>query len=315
MAPKAGKLAGWTPEQMPDQSGRTALVTGPSEGGIGYFTALELARAGARVILAGRNPERLDASAGALTAELPSAEVERLRVDLGSFDSIRTAAANAARFGPIDVLINNAGVMAPPPSRSVDGLDLQWETNHYGPFLLTGLLLPQLAAGAGGRVVTVSSMMHKSARKPPLIDPRSTQGRFARWTTYGQTKLANLLFSYELDRRTDRAGLPVTALAAHPGVAGTRLVANGQFARSQNAAASALDAAMSAVFQPPHAGAWPSLMAATADLPGSTYVGPGGFREISGPARTVTSSGISHNRAAQSRLWELSEEITGIQYP
>jgi NAD(P)-dependent dehydrogenase (short-subunit alcohol dehydrogenase family) len=187
-------------------------------------------------------------------------------------------------------------------------------TNHFGLFLLTGLLLPQVTA-AGGRVVTLSSGMHKVARRAPLGDPRRQEGRYRRWRVYGESKLANLLFTFELDRRCREAGLPVTALAAHPGFAGTHLVVNGQLGRTHGVPASILDAAVRAVSQSAAAGAWPTLMAATADLPGSTYVGPSGPGEMSGAPQVVTPRRLALDPGAQRRLWEISQDVTGITYP
>jgi NAD(P)-dependent dehydrogenase (short-subunit alcohol dehydrogenase family) len=309
-----GGTATWTVADIPDLTGRTTLVTGTTLGGLGHHTALELARAGARVVLAGRRADRLEETATAITGEVPRARLERLVVDLADLGSVRRAGEEATRFGPVDVLVNNAGVMAVPLRRTVDGLESQMATNHFGPFLLTGLLLPQVTA-AGGRVVTLSSSMHKVARQAPLGDPRRQEGRYRRWRVYGESKLANLLFTFELDRRCRRAGLPVRALAAHPGFAGTHLVTNGQLGRSSGGAASILDAAVRAVSQSAAAGAWPTLMAATADLPGSTYVGPGGRGEASGPPRVVSPRRLAMDAEAQRRLWEISEEVTGITYP
>ncbi|HEU5039046.1 MAG TPA: oxidoreductase [Nocardioides sp.] len=306
----------WEPADIPDQAGRTVLVTGPTVGGLGQFTALELARRGARVVLAGRRPERVAETRAAIRAEVPDAALEELVVDLADLASVRRAAAEAAGLGPIHVLVNNAGVMAPPYSRTGDGLELQMATNHFGPFLLTGLLLPQLVASEDGRVVTVSSQMHRVARTAPLDDPRVQHGRYLRWPVYGRTKLANLLFTYELDRRLRRAALPVKALAAHPGFAATHLAANGQYGRASGGRASILDAAIKAV-SPNSAGegAWPTLMAATADLPGSTYVGPDGPFEWGGHPKVTTSTKQSYDETAQRRLWLLSEEVTGVRYP
>ena len=223
-------VAPWSLADLPDQAGRTAVVTGPSLGGIGHHTALELARRGARVVLAGRTRAKLDATARAITAELggDQPEPEQLVVDLADLTSVRSAARRAADLGPLHLLVNNAGVMGTPDRRTPDGLELQLATNHLGPFLLTGLLLPQLIASEGGRVVTVSSLMHRRARTAPLGDPRQ-QGRHRTWQAYAQSKLANLLFTFELERRLREAGLPVMATAAHPGLAGTHLVANGRF--------------------------------------------------------------------------------------
>ncbi|PVG84289.1 short-chain dehydrogenase [Nocardioides gansuensis] len=321
----------WTLADIPDQTGRTIVVTGPSLGGIGYHTALELTRKGARVVLAGRSEEKLAAADAAIRKEVHDAALEHLVVDLADLSSVRRAGAAAVVLGRIDVLVNNAGIMATPHRLTVDGLESQMATNHFGPFLLTGLLLPQLVATDDGskegsreerregRVVTVSSLMHRAARQAPLHDPRSRR-RYQRWPAYGESKLANLLFTYELDRRARDAGLPLKALAAHPGLSGTHLTVNGMFAHSHlgeapRRPAAILDAAVKAVSQSAAAGAWPSLMAATADLPGSTYVGPSGRGELRGPPMIVSSRRLSHDREAQRRLWEISEETVGLSYP
>ncbi|HEU4811017.1 MAG TPA: oxidoreductase [Nocardioides sp.] len=308
-------LQRWHLDDIPDQSGRTIVVTGTTTGGLGHHTALELARRGARVVLAGRTSKRLDETEAEILREVPSADLEKVVVDLADLGSVRLAAVEFASVGPIDVLVNNAGVMATPYSRTVDGIELQMATNHFGPFLLTGLLLPQLVASKAGRVVAVSSQMHRLARKAPLDDPRHPTGRYARWPAYCESKLANLLFTYELDRRARAAELPVKALAAHPGLSGTHLAANGQFGRSRGGVASILDATMKAISQPADAGAWPTLMAATADLPGATYCGPEGLMEYRGTPRVVTSTKRSYDEDAQRRLWEISEQTTGISYP
>jgi NAD(P)-dependent dehydrogenase (short-subunit alcohol dehydrogenase family) len=305
----------WTPSDIPDQSGRTVVVTGTTVGGLGHHTALELARRGARVVLAGRTESKLDETEASIRAEVPAAELERAVVDLSDLGSVRRGAASLAALGPVDVLVNNAGVMGTPYSRTADGLELQLATNHFGPFLLTGLLLPQLLASGDARVVTVSSQFHRYAKRAPLGDPHVQQGRYSKWPTYGATKLANLLFTYELERRACEADLPLHAYAAHPGFAGTHLAANGQYGRSSGGIASILDATVRAVSQSAAAGAWPSLMAATADLPGGTYCGPSGLGEMAGAPQVVTSSKASRDPESQRRLWELSEQTTGISYP
>jgi NAD(P)-dependent dehydrogenase (short-subunit alcohol dehydrogenase family) len=305
----------WRVADIPDQAGRTIVVTGPSVGGLGFHTALELARRGARVVLAGRTTSKLEKAERRIHAEVPAAELVQLVVDLSDLASVRHAGGRAASLGPIHVLVNNAGVMGTPYRRTPDGLELQMATNHFGPFLLTGLLLPQLVASDDARVVTVSSPMHRVARKPPLGDPTRQTGRYSRWVVYSQTKLANLLFTYELERRCREAELPIKALAAHPGFAGTHLAAKGQYGRASGGIASVLDAAIKAVSQSAAAGACPSLMAATADLPGGTYCGPSGLQELAGPPQVVGSTRLSHDQGAQSRLWEISEKTTGLAYP
>ncbi|MDO9456611.1 SDR family NAD(P)-dependent oxidoreductase [Nocardioides sp.] len=306
----------WTVADIPDQAGRTAVVTGPSLGGLGHHTALELARRGARVVLAGRTAAKLDETAAAITEEVPAAALDRLVVDLSDLGSVRAAGADAERFGPIDLLVNNAGVMGTRRRRTVDDLDLQLATNHFGPFLLTGLLLPQLVASGAATVVTVSSLYHYYGGRAPLGDPtRHGRGLYRKWHVYGQSKLANLLFTAELDHRCREDGVPVKALAAHPGFAGTHLAANGQYGRSSGGIASILDAAIRAVSQPAAAGAWPTLMAATADLPGASFVGPSGPGEFGGTPQVTAGSSAARDPEAGRALWELSERTTGITYP
>jgi NAD(P)-dependent dehydrogenase (short-subunit alcohol dehydrogenase family) len=305
----------WRLEDMPDQAGRTIVVTGTTVGGLGFETALELARRGARVVLAGRNPARLEDSERAIRAQVPQASLDRVQVDVSDLGSVRRAAAQLSGAGPISALVNNAGVMGTAYTRTGDGLERQMATNHFGPFLLTGLLLPQLVASDDGRVVTVSSPMHRTARRAPLGDPHRQQGRYSRWPVYAQTKLANLLFTFELDRRARAAELPVKALAAHPGFSGTHLAANGRYGRAAGGRASILDAAVRAVAQPAPMGALPTLMATTADLPGSTYCGPSGWQESRGLPTVVGCSRLALDEDAQRRLWELSERTTGVRYP
>ncbi|MCW2756827.1 MAG: Short-chain dehydrogenase [Nocardioidaceae bacterium] len=304
----------WTPAEIPDLTGRRILVTGVTSG-IGAETALELARHGAEVVLAARTPAKLAATHAALAAEVPGAVLHDLLVDVSEMSSVRRAAEEAASLGPLDALVNNAGVMAPPYQRTSDGFALQMATNHHGPLLLTGLLLPQLAASGAGRVVAVSSHGHRLARRAPLGDPRKKPLRYSRWDAYAKSKLADLLFTYELDRRLRAAGSSVIAVAAHPGYSATELAGAGRRTAGEKGRAGILQAAFHAFGQPAAMGAWPTLMATTAPLPGSTYVGPGDVGQLAGPPTIVTSSRRSHDRDAQRRLWEISEDATGISYP
>ncbi len=191
--------------------------------GSARYAALELARRGARVVLAARNETKLGSTAAEISAAVPHAQLEPLVIDLSDLESVRRAAEQAADLGPIDVLINNAGIMATPYRCTADGLESQLATNHFGPFLFTGLLMPQLVASGDARVVTQSSSAHRSARRSAIQDPFDHTG-YRRWAAYCQSKLANLQFTFELDRRARQAGLPVMALAAHPGVAATNLM-------------------------------------------------------------------------------------------
>ena len=303
--------AQWTPDQIPDLTGKRALVTGVTSG-LGKAVVSTLAGRGAEVVMAARNEQKLAGAVEDPQQRVPSATLRPLVLDLADQSSVRRAAEEAASYGPLHLLVNNAGVMAPPYQRTVDGFELQMATNHFGHFALTGLLLPQLAASGDARVVSVSSQGHRMARSAPLGDPRRQQGRYRRWPVYGQTKLANLLFAFELDRRARAAGLALKALAAHPGVSATGLMRSG-YAGSPSGRI--LDAAFLAIGQPPEMGAMPILMAATADLPGTTYVGPSGFGESRGLPKVVIASGLARDPEAARRLWEVSQEATGIVYP
>jgi NAD(P)-dependent dehydrogenase (short-subunit alcohol dehydrogenase family) len=306
--------AGWTTEEIPDLTGRRALVTGVTSG-LGAAVVEALARKGAEVVMAARNPARLSAAVDRLREHLPRAAVRPLLVDLADQSSVHRAAEEASAYGPLHLLLNNAGVMATPYRRTVDGFELQMATNFFGHFALTGLLLPSLVAGGadgGSRVVSVSSQGHRMARTAPLQDPRVQAGAYRRWPVYGQSKLANLLFTVELDRRARQAGLPVTAVAAHPGLAATGLMASGERGR---VAGTILGAAFSLLGQAPAEGARPLLMAATADLPGTTYVGPGGPGQARGAPEVVASSRLARDPEAARRLWELAQAATGVVYP
>jgi NAD(P)-dependent dehydrogenase (short-subunit alcohol dehydrogenase family) len=300
----------WSLTDLPDLTGRRVLVTGVTSG-IGEQTALELARHGAEVVLAARSESRLDRTEADILAAVPTAVLHRTIIDLADLSSVRRAAAEVSRIGPLDVLVNNAGVMAPPFSQTVDGFELQLATNHLGPFLLTGLLLPQLVASGRGRVVTVSSQAHRFTRRAPLDDPRVHHGRYSRWGAYSRSKLAGLLFTFELDRRLREHGLPVTAVACHPGYSATELMGKGRSGRRGQV----LQAVFTLVGQPSSMGALPTLMAATAELPGSTYVGPGNALQMRGLPGVVKPRRLALDREAQRRLWELSEAATGLRYP
>lgn len=304
----------WNVTQIGDLSGRTAVVTGPSAGGLGHYTALELARAGAHVVLAGRNPERVEETVTAIRTEVPGAELSTVALDLADLAQVRRAGAELSALPRLDLLVNNAGVMMPGTGRTVDGFGIQMGTNHFGPFLLTHLLLPLLAASGTAsrpaRVVSVSSALHRSAPSVPLGDPLTTPATGS-VREYGQSKLANLLFTYELARRLDLAGAAVTALAAHPGFAGTHLGVNGRFGGVTGLWSRLVDSSIGLIGQPAPHGAWPTLMAATADLPSGTFVGPSKMREMRGAPMVVGASALALNPENQQRLWALSETTVG----
>jgi NAD(P)-dependent dehydrogenase (short-subunit alcohol dehydrogenase family) len=286
----------WTAADVPRQDGRTFVVTGANSG-IGLEAARELARAGARVVMAVRTPEKGHAAAAGL-----SGDVEVRELDLASLASVRSFAADLE--GPVDVLINNAGVMALPHRTTADGFEMQFGTNHLGHFALTGLLLGRLR----DRVVTLSSGAHRIGRID--FDDLQHEKSYRRWEAYGQSKLANLLFTYELQRRLSAAGSPLRAVACHPGYAATNL----QFHTE-----SFQDAAMglfNKVFAQSSAmGALPTLYAATVpDIPPAAFVGPDGLGEQRGHPKLVGSSGRSKDEVAAARLWTESERLTGVTY-
>lgn len=301
----------------PDLTGTRVLVTGVTSG-LGTATAELFARAGAEVLLAGRNREKLTQVRRRMRSDLGRALGERelplVVVDLADLGSVRHAAAEASARGPLDILVNNAGVMALGPERTVDGFDVQMGTNHFGPFALTGLLLPALVASGNGRVVTVASQAHRLAREAPLDDPRVPPARHRPWRVYGASKLANLLFTAELDRRAREAGLPLRATAAHPGWTATGLMSGSRHG-SSGGVGSILVGAFGLLGQSAREGAAATVMAATADLPGGAYVGPSGPLEMRGLPHVVGSTRLARDAWAADRLWQLSEQATGVSYP
>jgi NAD(P)-dependent dehydrogenase (short-subunit alcohol dehydrogenase family) len=301
----------WTADDIPDLPGRRALVTGVT-GDLGRETARELARAGAHVILTARDEARLEQAARRIADEVPDARLDTVLLDLADLASVRNAAKEVlAGTDTLDILVNNAGVMATPHRRTADGFELQLGTNHFGHFALTGLLMPALA---DARVVTVSSQMHRLALRAPLGDPRE-HGRYNRWLAYGGSKLANLLFMRELDRRARTAGLGLTSVAAHPGYAATQLQTSGPRLGGTSLSARVMAAATPMLGQTPAMGALPSLYAATYPaLAGGTYVGPSRLMEMRGAPKVVGMSRVASDDAAAARLWELSEEATGVTF-
>jgi NAD(P)-dependent dehydrogenase (short-subunit alcohol dehydrogenase family) len=305
----------WTPDDIPDLNGKRALVTGVTSG-LGEHTALALARRGAEVVMVGRNSRKLDRTIADVHRAVPAAPLHPVIADLADLASVRRAAATASTYGPLDILINNAGVMATPHRRTADGFELQLGTNHLGHFALTGLLLPQLVASGDARVVTVSSQAHRTVRSVPLTDPRLDQGHYQKWIAYGRSKLANLLFAFELDRRATAAGLPIVSVAAHPGYASTNLVASGLNLGRPRPDGVILAAATRLVGQSAEMGAMPSLMAGTVPgLPGSSFVGPRGFAEARGLPSLVGASKPARDERLAAGLWQVSMEATGVVYP
>jgi NAD(P)-dependent dehydrogenase (short-subunit alcohol dehydrogenase family) len=310
---QGGSKAHWTAQDVGDQHGRIAVITGANSG-LGLETARVLAERGATVVLAGRDPGRTTAAADRIRTALPDAAVETAELDLASLESVRKAAADVtARFPRLALLINNAGVMMPPYSLTKDGFELQFGTNHLGHFALTGLLLPTLLPVPGSRVVTVSSNGHRAGRMN-FADLQSAR-HYQKFAAYGRSKLANLMFTYELQRRLSAAKAQTIALAAHPGTARTELTRH-MSALSNAALSPRLGVLNSWWVQDGTMGALPILRAATdPEAIGGTYYGPGGPFELTGYPVVVTSSARSHNKEAQRRLWAESEQLTQISYP
>jgi NAD(P)-dependent dehydrogenase (short-subunit alcohol dehydrogenase family) len=300
----------WTTADVPDQSGRVAIVTG-SNTGIGYHAAAVLAQSGAHVVLAVRNLEKGNLALARIVAAHPHADVTLQELDLSSLDSVR-AAASALRsaYPRIDLLINNAGVMWTPKQLTADGFELQFGTNHLGHFALTGLLLDNLLPVRGSRVVTVSSTGHRF-RAAIHFDDLQWEHRYNRVAAYGQSKLANLLFTYQLQRRlAAREPQTTVAVAAHPGGSHTEL------ARNLPAVFKPAVAVVGLLQQSAAMGALPTLRAATdPDVEGGQYYGPDGLGEQRGHPKLVSSSAQSHDEDLQHRLWQVSEELTGVTYP
>ncbi len=301
-------MSKWTTTDIPDQTGRIAVITGANTG-LGYETAKALAVQGAHVVLAVRNTDKGNDAAARIADAAPGASVAVQALDLTSLDSIRAAAEQLrSEHDTIDLLINNAGVMFTPKATTTDGFELQFGTNHLGHFALTGLLLDRVLAAPGSRVVTVSSVGHRFARNGIRFDDIQWEKDYSRVGAYGQAKLANLMFTYELQRRLQ--GTDTIAAAAHPGGSRTELT------RNLPPLIGAATKLAEPLFQGADMGALPTLRAATdPGVIGGQYFGPDGFGEQRGYPVVVASSRASHDVAAQKRLWTVSEELTGVTFP
>jgi NAD(P)-dependent dehydrogenase (short-subunit alcohol dehydrogenase family) len=298
----------WSTSDIPSLAGTTAVVTGANSG-IGWHTAAELARHGADVTLAVRSPDKGEAAAAQMR-EGAAGTVRVARLDLGSLASVQEFAE--AWDGPLGLLVNNAGLMSPPRYReTADGHELQFGTNHLGHFALTGRLLPALLAAPASRVVTVSSIAHHQGRAD--VVEGNPAGRYSPAPTYGNSKLANLLFAFELQRRASLAGVSLTSTAAHPGVASTGLVTSEQGLGSIPGVKQLAPLFLKLVFQSPRAGAEPTLYAATAAEPGS-YTGPQSLRESRGKPGPARTSPLARDEALAGKLWSVSEDLTGVRF-
>ena len=297
----------FTDKDVPDQSGRVFLVTGANSG-LGYAAAKVLAARGARVLMGCRSKDKAEAAMADIRAVYPDADLRFITLDLGNLESVR-AAANLVETEPrLDVLINNAGIMMPPLEQTDDGFESQFGVNHLGTFALTGLLLDKLSQGRDPRIIITSSMAHRSGRID--FEDINADKSYSRWGRYAMSKLANLLHMYELDRRLRAAGSPVVAVACHPGVADTEL------ARNFPGFMVSLFRPVSSLFMNSAAqGAWPTLAAATAgQVESGQYFGPSRKGEWVGPAREVQPRKIARAIGPAKKLWDLSEEMTGVRY-
>ncbi|MBK3568985.1 oxidoreductase [Streptomyces sp. MBT62] len=303
-------MSGWNEKAVPDQRGRVAVVTGANSG-IGYVTARELARKGARVVLGCRSAVRGSEAADRIVAEVPGAEAQFGRLDLGDLGSVREFAA-AFPYERLDLLVNNAGVMAMPYGTTVDGFETHFGINHLGHFALTGLLLPALLDAPDARIVTVSSFMHAVANID--IDDLNSERRYGRWTAYSRSKTANLLFTHELSRRLAAGGSGVVAAASHPGYAATNLQTAGPQAEGRRGAERVMELGNRVFAQSAEAGALPSLYAATApDVRPDSFHGPRLAMWRGAPARSWRAPWTLNDAMGQ-RLWAASEELTGVVY-
>ena len=311
-------MSGWSATDIPSQAGKTWVVTGANSG-IGLVTARELARAGAQVILGCRDPDRGQQALNDVRSVASGSAPELGQLDLADLTSVGDfAAALSKRIESLDGLINNAGVMAPPREETADGFELQIGTNHLGHFALTGLLMDSLLASHHeARVVTVSSMAHRLGSMD--FDDLHGEKGYRRWPRYGQAKLANLLFAYELDRRAAAGGWKIRSVAAHPGYAATHLQSSGPglgggFASLLNV--SVMKVTNLVLAQSDEMGALPSLYAATVpEMPAGGFAGPSGPGEMRGHPKLVGSTRASRSETDAKRLWEISEELTGVSYP
>jgi NAD(P)-dependent dehydrogenase (short-subunit alcohol dehydrogenase family) len=312
---KVDDIKAWTAPEMPSQQGRRILITGANSG-IGFHAALKLARKGAEVILACRDRQKGEIALDRLHTEAPSTHTELAILDLASLDSVREfAAQELGKNRPLHVLINNAGVMAPPKRQQTkDGFEVQFGTNVLGHFALTGLLLPALERSERPRVVTLASIAHKRGRLN-FDDLQSTKS-YSPMGSYQQSKLADLMFAFELDRRLRAASSSVLSIAAHPGVAHTNLFEKGDHSVVQKTLRKVVSHAIGIVLNTDAEGALPTLYAATAtDAKSGGYYGPKGFQEMRGDEVVAAQvAPQARDKAAAARLWKICEELTGVSY-
>ena len=303
----------WTTSHMPALKGKVIVVTGANSG-LGFEASRGFASRGARVIMACRNAAKAQGAWQKILVEHPGTSVEVIALDLASLASVRQFAKDLAqRTDRLDVLCNNAGVMALPRRETADGFEMQFGTNHLGHFALAALLLPLLLATPDSRVVTQSSGAHRMGRID--FDDLHGKRKYGKWAAYGQSKLANLLFAYELDRRLSNKRAKTISVACHPGYAATELQAAGPKMEGSSFMERLMALGNTLLAQDAATGALPTLYAATApDVQGGDYIGPDGIGELWGHPKKVESNARSHDPEAAGRLWKVSEQLTGVSY-
>ncbi|MCW2801514.1 MAG: short-chain dehydrogenase [Aeromicrobium sp.] len=306
----------WRTDDIPDLTGKRAVITGVT-GGLGLHTAIGLARHGAELVVTARNADKAADAVERIQAAASGTKVNVLALDLADLTDVKRAANEVATtYDRVDILVNNAGVMATPKSETVDGFELQIGTNHLGHFAWTATLWPLLVSSSA-RVVTVSSFMHKSVSDIDLrsLTKEGSPRRYGRWKSYGESKLADLLFALELDRRAKAAGVPVVSVAAHPGYASTNLTKPAAGSKAMFLPGVAMHQVSKVLGQPAAHGAWPLLMAATdPELTGGEYVGPSGFSEMRGRPKLVGMTRTARNEDLATALWTASESATGTPF-
>ena len=302
----------WSTSDVPNLSGKVAVVTGANSG-IGFEASRVLADKGAHLIMACRNQQKGRAAVDSILGASPDAEVDLMELDLSSLNSVRSFAETLnQKVDSIDLMINNAGVMALPRRETADGFEMQLGVNHLGHFALTGLLLGKILAVDSSRVVSVASVAHRGGLM--RFHDLQSERKYIKFAAYAQSKLANLLFTYELDRKLKAAGKSAMGVACHPGWAATELQAVGPEMSGSAVMKTLMSWGNKLIAQDAAAGALPTLYAATASLRGGEYIGPDGLFEIRGAPTVVESMSNSHDREVARKLWEASEELTGVKY-
>ncbi len=306
----------WSTDDIPDLTGRRAVITGVT-GGLGLHTAIGLARRGAELVVTARDAAKADDAVARILRDAPGTTVDVVSLDLADLTDAKRAAAEVAdRFDRVDVLVNNAGIMIPPKSETKDGFELQIGTNHLGHFAWTAGLWPILDASAA-RVVTVSSLAHTAAGSVDLdsLTPQGSSRPYKRWRSYGESKLANLLFALELDRRAKAAGSAVVSVAAHPGYASTNLTKTGPSVGGLSLPGIGMHQITKVIGQPASHGAWPILMAATdPSLTGGEYVGPAGLRGVRGRPTIVGMTKVARDEELADDVWAASEAAVAVDF-